>query len=816
MKKTVIAYVHSHWDREWYREFEEFRLRLIEVVDKVVQELETGKIPVFYFDGQTAAVEDYLEIYPEKEAVIKKLIAEKKLYVGPFYCSSDSFLTSCESMVRNLCFGIKKSKELGCSEFLGYLSDTFGHSASIPSVLKSFDIDKAAMWRGLGDLPSELLWDGVKVTNLIQGYFNDFLNLNVSVVKQAEFLKVYLDKITARSSSDNILLPIGADHLCPASDLKNKIKEINKYLKGYEIKIATPFEYFEAVKNVKRKEIKGELLDNSLTFILPGVYSSRVDLKRENTVCEWNLQRVVEPIQALSNFALGTKSYQNEIDYAYKTLIKNHAHDSIYGCSIDNVSKDVLARFRNVEIVSNGIEKRVLRDLSGKSDDISVINLSNFEYSGLVKVRTHKKLDKKYNATLLSKEKGFIDEKLYNKNEIPVTEDYQDIYTYLIETKGLKPFSTTKLESKNIESKRYLKASKNSIENEVIKFEIKGNKVFLTDKKTGEIYKDFLNFIDRADIGDSYNFGALKGDTKIKSSLVSYKIVKNPKFLALDMVFELKIPKTSTEKGRSKTALTHKIKVKAILHNSTDYAEFDIQFENKAKNHILQAEILLKEPVKTTIADDMISLCERNFDPDFDIYKKIPAPRGIEIKPNTAPMQKFVWAQGVGIVTEGLKEYEVFKNNLLITLIRATGTISNPKNPTRGTPAGPPLETPDLQILGENRARFAITFKKEAKELFKTSESFFNPCMTLFANVQNKQFFELDNKNILVHAVKSSGKDLIVRLVNISNKKQTLNIKINIPYSKIFESNSLEKNIKEINGKIEFEPKQIKSIKITK
>ena len=28
MKKKVIAYLHTHWDREWYREFEVFRLRL--------------------------------------------------------------------------------------------------------------------------------------------------------------------------------------------------------------------------------------------------------------------------------------------------------------------------------------------------------------------------------------------------------------------------------------------------------------------------------------------------------------------------------------------------------------------------------------------------------------------------------------------------------------------------------------------------------------------------------------------------------------------------------------------------------------------
>ena len=135
--KKVIAYVHSHWDREWYREFEEFRLRLIEVFDEVITALKKGDLPVFYFDGQTSALEDYLEIKPEQETEIKKLIRAKKLRIGPFYCSSDSFLVSGESLCRNLQIGIEKSKELGETEFIGYLSDTFGHSESICKILKT-------------------------------------------------------------------------------------------------------------------------------------------------------------------------------------------------------------------------------------------------------------------------------------------------------------------------------------------------------------------------------------------------------------------------------------------------------------------------------------------------------------------------------------------------------------------------------------------------------------------------------------------------------------------------------------------------------
>ena len=47
-KKRVIAYLHTHWDREWYREFEVFRLRLLRVFDNVLELLEKGEIPSPY------------------------------------------------------------------------------------------------------------------------------------------------------------------------------------------------------------------------------------------------------------------------------------------------------------------------------------------------------------------------------------------------------------------------------------------------------------------------------------------------------------------------------------------------------------------------------------------------------------------------------------------------------------------------------------------------------------------------------------------------------------------------------------------------
>ena len=54
--------------------------------------------------------------------------------------------------------------------------------------------------------------------------------------------------------------------------------------------------------------------------------------------------------------------------------------------------------------------------------------------------------------------------------------------------------------------------------------------------------------------------------------------------------------------------------------------------------------------------------------------------------------------------------YRHFKNKLYIPLLRASGVISNPENPARTTPAGPPIEVETLQQIGRNRAEFYMFF----------------------------------------------------------------------------------------------------------
>lgn len=632
MKKTVIAYLHTHWDREWYREFEVFRLRLLRVFDSVLELLENDKIPSFYFDGQVGALLDYLEIRPEKEKQVRKFIEEKKLFIGPFYTLIDEFLTDRTVFEKNLEIGLKISKDFGCTDFIGYFADTFGHSKNVPQILKKFGIDKCIVWRGCGDIPSEFTFNGINTINLIRGYFMDIFSSSLSVDQKAEWLKGNLDKIAAKSK-DYLLLPIGADHLGIEPDIAEQISKVNRLLEDYEIKLSNPFEYFELVKdNFQQFEWNNELRDNSLTFILQGSFSARMKLKQYNVKCTYLLEQADKLQKKYGS------QYDAIIEYAYKLLLKNQAHDGIYGCSTDLVHRENITRYEKIIQIAN-----------------TIIEELRLKYNFKTPIMESKDLLPEYKV--ISKHFGVENSLLYDTKKIPVTEDFTDIYT-LKYSPAVRP---------------------------QINFEVKNGKIYISPLAKGGraacgggISMEFVRF---QDDGDTYNYGAVEDDKGEKAEVYSFKnnIIKTSFF---DV----------------------QVEVQEGLVN------FTIEWDNKLKNKLWQVKFNLKSPVSETFSEDLNTIISREFDPDYDMRKHLPKVRGIEVKTNFAPMQRYVGTQGFGVITKGLTEYEVKEKSLLITLLRSTGIISNPKNPSRSTPAGPPIEVPEAQQLGCNSAEFSVGF----------------------------------------------------------------------------------------------------------
>ncbi len=681
MRKQVIAYLHTHWDREWYREFEIFRLRLLRVFDNVLDMLAKNRIPCFYFDGQVSALEDYLAMRPEKEELVISLIRHKKLFIGPFYCLVDEFLTDQTCFRKNLEIGIKTAQKYGCTDFIGYLADTFGHSQNIVDILRDYGVDKCFVWRGVGDFPSEFSWCGMDTVNLVRGYFNDVFSLKTSIEKKAEILKTTLDKI-AEKSGDILLLPIGADHLGVETDITDQIIAVNELLKDdYVIKLGSPFDYIKKVENrFKSFEWNDELRDNSKTFTLQGCFSSRLDLKRENVECTYLLDLASRFVQQQKSI-----EYDNVLEHAYKMLLQNQAHDGICGCSTNDVHAENLIRYKKIKQIANTI----IDELKFKNhfEEKKIINLSNKSFSGIVELKSTLNLE---GYDKISSEKGFDKYLLTDTQRIPVTEDYTNIYTYLAEVENLKPNEV-----------EYLMPAVNKTDLRITDASIENSNIRLTIEN-GSIYVNGIRFslVDFADLGDSYNFAPQKDDygTELKV-LRSRVVLKTPSRVALKIDFE---------------GIWDIISLIVSLDKNATHLSFNFDWINSQKNHLLCAQFNLASQIQEVFSEDLNILIKRNFNPEYDIRKNLPQERGIEVKNNTAPMQRGLLIDeaenNLGVITKGLTQYEVFENKLFIPILRSTGTISNPQNPARTTPAGPPLEVESSQQIGRNRAEFYVFF----------------------------------------------------------------------------------------------------------
>ena len=682
MRKQVIAYLHTHWDREWYREFEVFRLRLLRVFDNVLNMLETNQIPCFYFDGQVSALMDYLEMRPEKEQLVRSLIYSKKLFIGPFYCLVDEFLTDKTCFEKNLEIGMKTAIDLGCTDFIGYLPDTFGHSENVLDILRDFGIDKCMVWRGCGDFPAEFKWCGMDTVNLVRGYFQDIFSQNCPIEEKAQILKKNLDLI-AEKSGLYLLLPIGADHLGIPSDIGDQIIAINEILKEeYNIKLGSPFDYFKNVaNNFEKFEFNGELRDNSKTFILQGCYSSRLDLKRYNVESTHKLDLANRFVR----FKNAENRYEKVLEHAYKMLLQNQAHDSICGCSTNDVHRENIIRYKKIMQIADTVVDELKLESNFEGDRI--LNLANVDFSGMVEFDSVEDLK---SFQKIASKKGFDKKILTDVNKIPVTEDYAEIKTYVAEVKNLEPdnidFVTTGITETDLE------VEDNFITNSKISLEVIDEQVFVNDIP--------FSLIDFVDFGDSYNHGP-----KVDDLGTEFKVLRSKVFLKGENRATLKI---------DFDGVWDVISLFVSLDKESEFLKFEFDWNNSQKNHLLQACFWLPAPIETVYSEDMNVLIKRMFDTKYDIRENLPKTKGLEAKTNTAPMQRGLLIDetdnNIGIITKGLTQYEVDKNRIFVPILRATGQISNPQNPARTTPAGPPLEVDDLQMIGKNKAEFYVFF----------------------------------------------------------------------------------------------------------
>ena len=362
--RRIAIVPHTHWDREWYKSYQDFRLNLVDMIDALLPLLESdASYPHFMLDGQMAVVDDYLEVRPEAEQRLRALAAAGRISLGPWYILMDEFLSSGETIIRNLQMGIVRGAAFGGVMDVGYLPDMFGHTAQMPQILRQAGFAHAVVWRGV---PSSITknafcWESpdgssVRAEYLPVGYSNGaalpddakaLLRRTTDLVKEVETFLL-----------GDLLCMNGSDHLFPQPSLGRVVAEANDLQDDLVFEVTSLPDYLSAAPVDGLERWQGELRSGSRSNMLMGVTSNRVDVKRTGALAERALERRAEPLAAL--FLTPAQWPGELLALAWREVVRNSAHDSICACSVDDVVDAVLHRYAEARAIADGLAERAV------------------------------------------------------------------------------------------------------------------------------------------------------------------------------------------------------------------------------------------------------------------------------------------------------------------------------------------------------------------------------------------------------------------------------------------------------------------------
>ena len=710
---------HTHWDREWYQPFEQFRLRLVDLLDHLLDIFRRYPDYIFELDAQTICLEDYLEIRPEKRALLKHYIRKGNLRVGPWYVQNDFFLTSGEATIRNLLKGREIAREFGKCGDVGYAPDQFGLIRQLPQILAGFGIDSCVFGRGFDrHTRNEFFWrspDGSTVlTSFLSRWYNNLQRLSADPERAARFARYAVDCQNEEAATSRRLLMNGVDHLEAQEDLP----EILKHLPGF--RQSTLRAFFDGVKQEASTlpVVTDEMRNCDFSFLLPGTLSAWVPLKTANVRAQAELEWRLEPLSVMLALAAEDWSlYETAfLRHAWKLLLQNHPHDSICGCSTPRVHADDLNRFARLADLTEGLEQRLFRHFFERLDRsafppedylLAVFNSSPRPSSEDLTAELDFPLEESVDAFELLDPSGKTVEFELLSTELRARTSYP-----AINLPGKTPCRkfTIRFPAEDLPSMGYRvytvrprhgatlhRAEKCSLRNEFLEFRVdRKGRLTLKDRRSGKSYPDLVTFRDEADIGHSYNFFPAPDDAAIDIPARS-RITVEHKADCVEVRYRFRLPRTYDFEHRSRSAEESEnlLTVRYSLKRHSRHLSIEIEAENRSEAHRLR--ILFRTGINSGESQASVPF-------GFEIRKSDNDPRG---NPNSGVIR----IAELAIFNHGLFEYtHGSEGTIALTLLRCIGRITNSDYPNQS-----PLiaearewEAPEANLIGRHQFRLAV------------------------------------------------------------------------------------------------------------
>ncbi|ASA23333.1 alpha-mannosidase [Paenibacillus donghaensis] len=784
-KKTAHIISHTHWDREWYMPYEYHHLLLIELMDKLLDTLDQDpEYRYFHLDGQTIIREDYLQVRPEQRERLDHYIREGRIHFGPWYVLQDEFLTSGEANLRNLLIGQMDAKPFGIISKTGYFPDSFGNMGQAPQILQQAGITNAIFGRGVKptgfnntvsemdtyESPySEMIWrspDGSEVLGVL--FANWYCN-GMEVPADPEAAKAYWDKNLADAekfaSTSHLLFMNGCDHQPIQTDLSQAIQTASGLYPDVEFVHSNFDQYLKALEDnlpANLVTIEGELRSQHTDGwgTLVNTASSRVYLKQMNQAGQTLLEKVAEPLAAFAELA-GLQAYPHHLlTYAWKTLMQNHPHDSICGCSVDEVHREMVTRFAKSSQMAEAIAAQSVAALAEAIDVVgveawgpesvpfTVFNTSGWSRSGTVTVELI--TAKKYfpegpTPQSLARELGQAP-----LGALQVMDEEGKVYSAKLEDLGVhfgyelpkdrfrQPYMARKVRvtfpATDVAALGYrtyalvanapdaaeagldtVQVQGNTMENAKLSVTVADNgTVTVTDKVSGAVYVGLNAYENTGDIGNEYVYRQPEGSDALTTEGLQAEISlieQSPSRVVIETVLQWEVPasadETFLEEKREMVPFTERrakrsaqmVPLVLTTRYTLEAGSGMLQVRTSFNNHAKDQRLRALFP--TGLAAD-----HHYADSIFEVARRSNKPAAEWVNPSNAQHQQvFVsvadGVNGLAIANKGLNEYEVLldgKNTIAVTLLRSSSELGD-----WGV-----FETPEAQCLGAQTVEYAI------------------------------------------------------------------------------------------------------------
>ncbi|MBS1848890.1 MAG: hypothetical protein JST73_11490 [Actinobacteria bacterium] len=782
MTRTVHVIPHTHWDREWYRTFQSFRMELVDLVDETIDVLEREPdYRHFMLDGQMAVVDDYLEIRPTNRARLGRLAEAGRLVMGPWYILMDEFGVSGETIVRNLALGLARAGDFGGAMPVGYLPDMFGHIAQMPQILARFGFSDAVVWRGVPEVctgSASFTWSAPDGSSVVAQYLPRGYGNGVGLPEDAASLvrrvELFCDQTGAASGSagDPVLWMHGTDHRHPIPALPEMLTEANAQQDDWVLKVSTLPDYVaeQRASRAPGSSWAGELRSGARANLLMGVASNRVDVKQAAARAERALERVAEPLTTLFRDAEDWPT--PFLDQAWRRMFLNSAHDSICACSHDDVVVAVLDRFAEATAIADGlVERAKLAAYLHAAPSIDrgvpvsavVVNPSARSRSGLVELSVPMGVPLEGTQDLwelparlpfvvrtASEANAWLDvivDQVGDVHDATVTHhgDAVDVDLFADPRRfGLFEPSSVAAELSHLATEspdmpvRFFHCSRGerrvlaracdvpgfgwSIwEPEAVAdavtvdddaWGMSNAQVTLRVGRDGSFSINGIDglglLVDDGDRGDTYNYCAT-GDGPVivgLSDVAVETLETGPLRARLRVTGTAHWPESAIGDTR-RGSISTRVETELELCVDDAFVRVTTSFDNRSRDHRVRAHFPLAAATDHSDAECAFAVVRRGLHAEGGPSEPALA---------TFPSRRFVAAGGLVIAHEGLLEYELVDlddegtcaRTLALTLLRATGMLSQPPMPSRPLPAGPFDPAAAAQLPGPRTFRYAV------------------------------------------------------------------------------------------------------------